>query len=292
VAGSTGLLGRATVARLLNEGARKVIGVDLESIETRNERMQIDPERVRQSIKDQEHGRRFELLFQSFDNGTEHDETQLQAQRDGRFVMHTGNITEADMFKEVFTSIDKPAGERLSLAVNCCGHPERRLVYGTAVAEMEHFDFVFNYTLTSAFNFVRNCAQEMAVGANEEEAAAADVERGLIINTTSILAKQGQKYLTCYSGAAGAVNAMTLPLSRDLAHCNIRVCAIAPGNMNNRYAGVPPGDNDWNYTRLNNAFPLRLGSADEFGQCVVDVFDNKMLNGEVIELSAGCRMPL
>lgn len=115
-------------------------------------------------------------------------------------------------------------------------------------------------------------------------------ERGVIVNTASVAAYEGQKGQAAYSASKGGIVGMTLPLSRDLAQHGIRVCTIAPGLfMTPMLAGLPQKERD----RLSSVipFPARLGDVDEYAKLVEHIVDNNMLNGTVIRLDGAVRLP-
>jgi NAD(P)-dependent dehydrogenase (short-subunit alcohol dehydrogenase family) len=114
-------------------------------------------------------------------------------------------------------------------------------------------------------------------------------ERGVIVNTASVAAYDGQIGQAAYAASKGAVVAMTLPIARDLSKVGIRVMTIAPGLFKTpMLAGLP----EVVQTQLAQTvpFPNRLGDPDEYGQLVVSILENAMLNGEVIRLDGALRM--
>ena len=140
--------------------------------------------------------------------------------------------------------------------------------------------------MIGTFNLVRLAALAMS----KNEPYNQDGERGVIVNTASVAAFEGQKGQAAYSASKGAIVAMTLPLSRDLAQYGIRVCTIAPGLfMTPMLVGLPQKEKD----RLSTVvpFPNRLGDVDEFAKLVETIIDNSMLNGEVIRLDGAVRLP-
>ena len=118
------------------------------------------------------------------------------------------------------------------------------------------------------------------------------VERrgGVIINTASVAAYDGQIGQVAYSASKGAIVSMTLPAARDLAPLGIRVCAIAPGVFETPLLGNLPED-AIEALRTNVQFPDRFGQAREFAALVAHIVENEMLNGEVIRLDGALRMP-
>ena len=114
-------------------------------------------------------------------------------------------------------------------------------------------------------------------------------ERGVIINTASVTAFDGQIGQAAYSASKGAVVGMTLPIARDLSSMGIRVCTIAPGVfMTPMMAGLPTEVQD--ALAATVPFPPRLGDPDEYAQLAQSIIENTMLNGEVIRLDGALRM--
>jgi 3-hydroxyacyl-CoA dehydrogenase/3-hydroxy-2-methylbutyryl-CoA dehydrogenase len=115
-------------------------------------------------------------------------------------------------------------------------------------------------------------------------------QRGVIVNTASIAAYEGQKGQVAYAASKGAIVSMTLPLARDLSAMGIRVCAIAPGVFHTPILAALPAKVQ---KLLGNMvpFPARLGRSDDFAQLAQTIVENPYLNGEVIRLDGALRMP-
>jgi NAD(P)-dependent dehydrogenase (short-subunit alcohol dehydrogenase family) len=138
--------------------------------------------------------------------------------------------------------------------------------------------------LIGSFNVLRLAAAEIAKGEADGE------ERGVIVNTASIAAFDGQIGQAAYSASKGGIVAMTLPIARDLASKQIRCVTIAPGTFDTpMLAGLP----DEARTKLADGIPHphRLGKPEEFALMVRQIVENPMLNGEVIRLDGALRMP-
>ena len=136
------------------------------------------------------------------------------------------------------------------------------------------------------FNIARLCAFEMS----QNDAYTADGEKGVIINTASVAAYDGQKGQAAYAASKGAIAGMTLPMSRDLAQYGVRVCTIAPGLfMTPMLAGLPEKE----LKRLAQVipFPSRLGAPEEYAKLVEAILSNQMLSGSVIRLDGAVRLP-
>jgi len=169
--------------------------------------------------------------------------------------------------------------------VNCAGIAIAERVMGrNSVHDLGHFAAVIAVNLTGTFNCIRLAAAAMAQ--NEPNA---DGERGVIVNTASVAAFDGQIGQAAYSASKGGVVAMTLPIARELARSGIRVCTIAPGIMDTpMLADLPEAARSSLGEQV--PFPARLGSPDEYAALVQHIFSNAYLNGEVIRLDGGIRM--
>ncbi|MDQ2636775.1 MAG: SDR family NAD(P)-dependent oxidoreductase [Actinomycetota bacterium] len=158
----------------------------------------------------------------------------------------------------------------------------RRLVDRSgAVHPLADFERTVQHGLSGPFNVLRLVAS--AIGANEPDA---NGERGVIVNTASVSAFDGQVGQVAYSAAKGGVVAMTLPAARDLAPMGIRVCAIAPG----LFATPKAAQLSASIVR-SVPQPERLGYPEEFADLVGHIVGNPYLNGEVIRLDGGLRLP-
>ena len=185
---------------------------------------------------------------------------------------------------EAALDLAQSAGD-LRIVVNCAGIGiSRRLLGRQGAHPTADFAKVIGVNLIGTFNVVRSASARMTTTPLDGG------ERGVIVNTTSIAAYDGQIGQVAYSASKGGVAAMTLPLARDLASHAIRVMAIAPGLFETPLLGVLPDEALSAMTRVI-PHPQRLGRPSEFGQLVVHIVQNPMLNGEVVRLDAGLRMP-
>ncbi|MGI9345089.1 MAG: SDR family NAD(P)-dependent oxidoreductase [Gammaproteobacteria bacterium] len=169
---------------------------------------------------------------------------------------------------------------------NCAGLGlPMRTVGKDGAHDLKAFQFVINVNLIGTFNTLRLCAEVMA----ENEPVTADGERGVIVNTASVAAFDGQIGQAAYSASKGGVAGMTLPIARDLERQCIRVCTIAPGIFD---TPLMAGASDRIRKPLIDMvqFPHRLGVAPEFAQLAIHIAENTYLNGEVIRLDGGIRM--
>ncbi len=176
---------------------------------------------------------------------------------------------------------------KIDINVNAAGvaPPHRVIARSGDLFPLELFKFVVDVNVIGLFDVVRRCAQQMA---NNEPGA--DGERGLIVNVASIAAFEGQVGQAAYSASKGAVVSMTLTLARDLASLGVRVMTIAPGIMDTPMLAAAPQELKDALAELH-VFPKRLGTAADFASLVVHMAENPLLNGEVVRLDAGARMP-
>ena len=194
------------------------------------------------------------------------------------------DVTSAEQVDEALTSAAARFGGITGL-VNCAGiGPAARTLGRRGPADLAGFTRVIEVNLIGTFNSIRLAAVHMA-----KNVAAADGERGVIVNTASVAAFEGQIGQAAYSASKGGIVGMTLPIARELARYGIRVVTIAPGVFETPMVGqVPPEVAE----ALGKAvpFPPRLGRPAEFASLVREIIGNPMLNGEVIRLDGAIRM--
>jgi NAD(P)-dependent dehydrogenase (short-subunit alcohol dehydrogenase family) len=170
-------------------------------------------------------------------------------------------------------------------AINCAGVGIAQRTLGRdGPHPLADFIRVINVNLVGTFNVIRLAARAMAQG--EPNAAG---ERGVIINTASVAAFEGQVGQAAYSASKGGIVGMTLPIARDLARDGIRVMTIAPGIFDTPMLGGLPEP-----ARISLGqqvpFPPRLGRPEEYAALAQHIVENEMLNGEVIRLDGAIRM--
>ncbi len=187
--------------------------------------------------------------------------------------------------EQVAAAVALAAGRApLRVLVNCAGigPPGRVLRKGVPMA-LEQFAGVIEVNLIGTFNVIRLAAAAMADNEPVDEG------RGVIINTASIAAYEGQIGQAAYSASKGGIVGMTLPIARDLANLGIRVVTIAPGLFDTPLMGsLPPEARESLGASVPN--PARLGRPDEYAALAIHVVENEMLNGEVIRLDGALRM--
>ena len=169
--------------------------------------------------------------------------------------------------------------------VNCAGvAPAEKVVGKEGPHKLESFAKVININLVGTFNMLRLAAEAMLK--NEPDAGG---ERGVIVNTASVAAYEGQLGQAAYAASKGGIVALTLPVARELARSGIRCMTIAPGIMETpMLLGMPAEVQD----ALNKMvpFPTRMGKPAEYAALVRHIAENAYLNGEVIRLDGAIRM--
>ncbi|MDM0116278.1 SDR family NAD(P)-dependent oxidoreductase [Variovorax sp. J22R133] len=169
--------------------------------------------------------------------------------------------------------------------INCAGvAPSEKVLGREGPHKLDTFARTVQINLIGTFNMVR-----LAAAAIAESTPDVDGERGVIVNTASIAAFDGQIGQAGYAASKGGVVAMTLPIARELARHGIRVVTIAPGIMETPMIKAMPTEVQDSLGRMV-PFPSRLGQPDEFARLVAHIIDNSYLNGEVIRLDGAIRM--
>ncbi|HET8717127.1 MAG TPA: SDR family NAD(P)-dependent oxidoreductase [Nocardioidaceae bacterium] len=188
---------------------------------------------------------------------------------------------------QVRTAVEQAAAADVPLrtVVNCAGiGPSMRILGKKGVHDLGVYAKVVQVNLVGTFNVLAVAAEQIAATEPDQ-----DGQRGVIVNTASIAAYDGQVGQAAYSSSKGGIVGLTLPAARDLAQYGIRVCAIAPGIVDTPMlatvseefraglaAGVP--------------FPQRLARPDEYAQLALSILDHDYLNGEVIRMDGALRM--
>ena len=204
-----------------------------------------------------------------------------EAPEGGRFV--ETDVTDEGSVRAAVNAALEVGG--LRGAINCAGVASAEKVLGREGPHpLDLFAKVVQVNLIGTFNVVR-LAAEAIVGNEPTE----DGERGVIVNTASGAAFDGQIGQVAYAASKGGVVAMTLPVARELAKSGIRVMAIAPGIFDTpMMAGLPEDARDSLGKQV--PFPSRLGKPEEYADLVKHIVENEMLNGEVIRLDGAIRM--
>ena len=178
----------------------------------------------------------------------------------------------------------------LRVVVNCAGVATPGKVLGReGVLPLANFERVIAINLTGTFNVIRLAAEAMAAQEALADPATGTQERGVIINTASVAAFDGQIGQPAYSASKGAVAAMTLPLARELARHLIRVMTIAPGIFETPMMASLSAEAQASLG-AQVPHPARLGRPAEYASLVTHIVANQMLNGETIRLDGAIRM--
>lgn len=210
---------------------------------------------------------------------------QLQQQLGENAEFVAVDVTDENQVQQLLNHIEQKYGQ-LNGLVNCAGiAPSAKVLGRDGLHDLAMFQKVLNINVTGSFNMIRFAAQLMS----KYDLAADEEERGVIVNTASVAAFDGQIGQSAYSASKGAIVGMTLPLARELAREAIRVMTIAPGIMETPMLKALP-------QQVQDAlgqmvpFPPRLAKPEEFAQLVGHIFENGYLNGEVIRLDGAIRM--
>ena len=200
-----------------------------------------------------------------------------------RFVQ--ANVTDPEQVAAALDAAEEMGPLRIN--VNCAGIGNAaKTLSKDGPFPLDGFRKVIEVNLIGTFNVLRLAAERIArttpVGPNDEQ-------RGVIINTASVAAFEGQVGQAAYSASKGGVVGMTLPIARDLSRELIRVCTIAPGLFKTPLLGSLPEEAQKSLGR-QVPHPARLGDPDEYGALAVHIVENPMLNGEVIRLDGAIRM--
>ncbi|MEO1192855.1 MAG: SDR family NAD(P)-dependent oxidoreductase [Pseudomonadota bacterium] len=196
-----------------------------------------------------------------------------------------GDVVSAESLEAAFAASQQAQGP-CRLLVNCAGvGPSKRILDKEGAPQpLDAFAQVVNINLVGSFNALRLAAAQMAACEPLE-----DGERGLIVNTASIAAFEGQIGQAAYGASKGGVHALTLPAARELARYGIRVNTIAPGVFwTPMFETVKP---EWRQGIIDNIpFPKRTGQPEEFARLVAFLAENPMANGSTYRLDASLRL--
>ncbi|MEW5851682.1 MAG: 3-hydroxyacyl-CoA dehydrogenase [Myxococcota bacterium] len=212
------------------------------------------------------------------------DGAKVAAALGSRALFTPADVTSADLVK---AAVDKAAAQfgALHISVSCAGvGTAARTLSKNGPMDLTLFQHVINVNLVGTFNVVRLAAEKMST--NEPNA---DGERGVIINTASVAAFDGQIGQAAYAASKGGIVSMTLPVARDLSKNGIRVMTIAPGIFDTPMLALLP-DDARAALGASVPFPPRLGKPAEYAQLAEAIVLNPMLNGEVIRLDGALRM--
>ena len=194
------------------------------------------------------------------------------------------DVTDEESVQDALDSVVEIFGS-LNGAVNCAGiGPAAKVVGKKGVHDLGLFTKTVEINLVGTFNVIRFAAVRLA-----ENELGEDGERGVIINTASVAAYDGQIGQAAYAASKGGVVALTLPVARELASSGIRVVTIAPGIFETPMLAALPEDAKDSLGK-QVPFPPRLGRPEEYAALAKHIVENQMLNGEVIRLDGAIRM--
>ena len=196
------------------------------------------------------------------------------------------DVTNEEQVRAAIALATKP----LRIVVNCAGIATAERTLGKeGPLPLDHFERVIRVNLIGTFNVIRLASEAMAATEPMGGEGQGEAERGVIVNTASVAAFDGQIGQAAYSASKGGVAAMTLPLARELAPRFIRVMTIAPGIFDTpMLAGLPQAARD--SLGMQVPHPARLGRPEEYAALVKHIVENPVLNGEVIRLDGAIRM--
>jgi len=200
-------------------------------------------------------------------------------------VFCAADVTSGEQVEQaVAKTVEKFGG--VQILVNCAGvGTAARTISKQGPMPLELFKKTVEINLIGSFNVIRLAAARMSEGAPNEEG-----ERGVIINTASAAAFDGQIGQAAYSASKAGVVGMTLPIARDLASLGIRCMTIAPGTFDTPMLALLPEEGRRALAK-DVPFPKRLGRPEEFAALACHIVENVMLNGETIRLDGAIRMP-
>ncbi len=199
------------------------------------------------------------------------------------FFVRMDVTSETSVANAVTECVDRFGG--LNGVVNCAGIIVGRKTVGKGGPhDLASFQQVISVNLVGTFNVIRLTAAHM-----QDNDPNRDGERGVIINTSSVAAFEGQIGQAAYAASKGGVAALTLPVARDLARSGIRVMTIAPGIFETPMMAGMSEDVRASLEK-QVPFPSRLGRPEEYAALAAHIIENPMLNGEVIRLDGGIRM--
>jgi NAD(P)-dependent dehydrogenase (short-subunit alcohol dehydrogenase family) len=211
---------------------------------------------------------------------------KLAAELGDRALFVPADVTEADAVAQALDALVAKYG-KLTAAVNCAGvgTAGRVLNKQGQPHALDVFEMVIKVNLVGTFNVMRLAAERMFKNTPNENG-----EKGIVINTASIAAFDGQVGQVAYAASKGGIVGMTLPVARDLAQHGIRCCVIAPGTFATPMLAMV-SDEFKKQLEAQIPFPSRLGNPAEYGDLAAYIVSNPYLNGEVIRIDGALRMP-
>ena len=204
----------------------------------------------------------------------------------GGVFVKTDVSDEASVAAAIVAATDTGAPLRIGVSCAGIGWASRILNKDGTPHDLAMFQKVIAVNLVGTFNMMRLAASAIA----RSEPLGPDGERGVLVNTASVAATDGQTGQVAYSASKGGVVGMTLPVARDLAVVGIRVCTILPGTMDTPLFAMASDEIKAGLAK-DVLFPKRMGDPAEFGALVRSIAEISYLNAEVIRLDGGVRMP-
>ncbi len=212
------------------------------------------------------------------------NDQNTQALDDMECLFFKVDVSDEKAVDDAFTKLTEQCSLPLRTLVNCAGiAPASRMMGKSGPKPLDKFESVLKVNLIGTYNTMRVASYLMSQQDAEKE------NRGVIINTASVAAFEGQIGQTAYASSKAGVVGMTLPAARELAQFGIRVMTIAPGLLDTPMLQTLPSDVRQALAD-NIPFPKRFAAPDEFANLVQSIIENDMLNGEVIRLDGGLRM--
>ena len=208
-----------------------------------------------------------------------------EAQACDGLSLYKVNVTDEPQVQAALSQVIETYGE-IHICVNCAGiAPARKVLDREATRiPLQGFKQVIDINLVGTFSVCAQVAEKMAHNAPQE-----DGERGVMINTASIAAFEGQKGQCAYAASKGGIVSLTLPMARDLKPFGIRVATIAPGVMGTDMVKAMPESVQESLVSAI-PFPKRLGYPQEYANLAAHIVENTYINGEVIRLDGALRM--
>jgi NAD(P)-dependent dehydrogenase (short-subunit alcohol dehydrogenase family) len=201
-----------------------------------------------------------------------------------RSVAVRTDVTDAADVENAIRRFRETFGDLHGL-INCAGvAPAEKVLGRERPHDLDSFVRTLQINLVGTFNVLRLAAAEIAKNTITEPD-----ERGVIVNTASVAAFDGQIGQAGYAASKGGIAAMTLPIARELARVRIRVVAVAPGIMETPMLSAMPQEVQQALGQMV-PFPPRLGKPDEFASLVLHIVENQYINGEVIRLDGAIRL--
>jgi len=212
-------------------------------------------------------------------------DTSLLTENSESLSFYSVDVTDESSVKAAIASVVEQYGA-LHICNNFAGIAPAMKVYGRkGTHSLDIFQQVINVNLVGTFNVSRLAVEQMA----NNEAVTEDGTRGVIINTASVSAYEGQMGQAAYSASKGGVVAMTLPMARDLASVGVRVNCLAPGLIHTPMFDAFPEEV---IDSLSNSvvYPKRLGKPSEVAELSVFIVESDYMNGETVRIDGGIRM--